>query len=90
LLGFERFYSSNVISLYKAKQGGMNMELLEGINWGLIAPLFIIQLILLIVSLVDLSRIEKTNGPKLLWVFIIVFVNIIGPILYFVIGRRND
>jgi hypothetical protein len=66
------------------------MGLLEGINWGLVAPLFIIQLILLIVSLVDLSRIEKTNGPKLLWVLIIIFVNIIGPILYFVIGRRND
>jgi uncharacterized membrane protein len=66
------------------------MELLDGISWGLIAPIFIIQLILLIVSLVDLSRIEKTNGPKLLWVFIIVFVNIIGPILYFVIGRRNN
>jgi hypothetical protein len=66
------------------------MELLEGISWGLIAPILIIQLILLIVSLVDLSRIEKTNGPKLLWVFIIVFVNIIGPILYFVFGRRNN
>ncbi|MFP7300557.1 PLD nuclease N-terminal domain-containing protein [Neobacillus niacini] len=66
------------------------MELLEGLNWGLLLPLFIIQLILLVVSLVDLSRIEKTNGPKLLWVLIIIFVNIIGPILYFVIGRRND
>ncbi|MEH7014361.1 PLDc N-terminal domain-containing protein [Neobacillus niacini] len=66
------------------------MELLEGISWGLIAPIFFIQLILVIVSLVDLSRIEKTNGPKLLWVFIIVIVNIIGPILYFVIGRRNN
>jgi hypothetical protein len=66
------------------------MELLEGISWGLIAPIFIIQLILLIVSIMDLSRIEKTNGPKLLWVFIIIFINIIGPILYFVIGRRND
>ncbi|MCM3692672.1 PLDc N-terminal domain-containing protein [Neobacillus niacini] len=66
------------------------MEFLEGINWGLLAPLFIVQLILLVVSLVDLSRIEKTNGPKLLWVFIIIFVNIIGPILYFVIGRRNN
>jgi ABC-type iron transport system FetAB permease component len=65
------------------------MEFLESINWGLVAPLFIIQFILLIVSLVDLSRIEKTNGPKLLWVFIIIFVNILGPILYFVIGRRN-
>jgi hypothetical protein len=66
------------------------MGFLEGINWGLLAPIFIIQLILLVVSLVDLSRIEKTNGPKLLWVFIIIFVNIIGPILYFVIGRRSN
>ncbi len=90
MLGFERFYSSNVISMYKANQGGISMELLEGISWGLIAPIFFIQLILVIVSLVDLSRIEKTNGPKLLWVFIIVIVNIIGPILYFVIGRRNN
>lgn len=68
----------------------MILEILESINWGLIAPLLIIQLILLIVSLVDLVRIEKTNGPKWLWVLIILFVNIIGPILYFVIGRRND
>ncbi|MGX6444096.1 PLD nuclease N-terminal domain-containing protein [Neobacillus sp. K501] len=66
------------------------MEILESISWGLIAPLLIIQLILLIVSLVDLARIEKTNGPKWLWVLIILFVNIIGPILYFVIGRRNE
>jgi hypothetical protein len=90
LLGFERFSSSNVISIYKALKGGISMEFLQGLNWGLLAPLFIIQLILLIVSLVDLSRIEKTNGPKLLWVFVIIFVNIIGPILYFVIGRRNN
>jgi len=66
------------------------MELLEGIRWGLITPIIIIQLILLIVSLVDLRRIEKANGPKWLWVLIILFVNIIGPILYFVIGRRNN
>jgi hypothetical protein len=66
------------------------MEFLESIPWGLVAPILIIQLILLIVALVDLTRTEKTNGPKLLWVFIILFVNIIGPILYFVIGRRNN
>jgi hypothetical protein len=66
------------------------MELLANIPWGLVTPILIIQLILLIVALVDLSRTENTNGSKLLWVFIIVFVNIIGPILYFVIGRRNN
>ncbi|MEW9051096.1 MAG: PLD nuclease N-terminal domain-containing protein [Neobacillus sp.] len=66
------------------------MELLNSINWGLIAPLLVIQLILLIVSLIDLVRIERTNGPKWLWALVIIFVNIIGPILYFVIGRRNN
>jgi Phospholipase_D-nuclease N-terminal len=66
------------------------MEFLEGLNWGLLAPIFIIQLILLIVCLVDLSHNEKTNGPKWLWVLIIIFINIIGPILYFVIGRRSN
>jgi hypothetical protein len=66
------------------------MEFLANIPWGLVAPILIIQLILLIVALVDLTRTEQTNGPKILWVFIILFVNIIGPILYFVIGRRNN
>jgi hypothetical protein len=66
------------------------MEFLATIPWGLVAPILIIQLILLIVALVDLTRTEQTNGPKILWVFIILFVNIIGPILYFVIGRRNN
>ena len=56
----------------------------------ILAPIGILQLILLIVAGVDLIKIEKTNGPKWLWVIIILFVNIIGPILYFVIGRRSN
>lgn len=56
----------------------------------ILAPILIIQVILLIVAIVDLVRIEKTNGPKWLWAVIILFVNIIGPILYFVIGRRSN
>nr|WP_197969940.1 PLD nuclease N-terminal domain-containing protein [Mesobacillus harenae] len=52
-------------------------------------PILIIQLVLFVVALIDLVKIEKTNGPKWLWAIIILFVNIIGPILYFVIGRRN-
>ncbi len=56
----------------------------------ILAPVLIIQVILLIVALIDLVRIEKTNGPKWLWAVIILFINIIGPILYFVIGRRSN
>lgn len=63
---------------------------LESINWGLIAPLIIIQMILMITALVDVIRIRDTNGPKWLWVLIILFINIIGPIIYFVIGRRQN
>lgn len=56
----------------------------------ILAPILIIQLILLIVAIIDLVRIEKTNGPKWLWALIIIFINIIGPILYFVVGRRSN
>lgn len=65
------------------------MEFLAEINWALFAPIIVIQLILLVIAVIDLLKIEKTNGPKWLWALIILFVNIIGPVLYFVIGRRN-
>jgi hydrogenase/urease accessory protein HupE len=65
-------------------------EAFNNINWGLIAPLIGIQLLLLIVAFVDLIRIRATNGPKWLWVLVILFVNIIGPIIYFVFGRRQN
>lgn len=53
----------------------------------LIVPLLLIQLGLIIAALWDLIKREKTNGPKWLWVIIILFINYIGPILYFVVGR---
>ncbi|WP_077619880.1 PLDc N-terminal domain-containing protein [Litchfieldia sinesaloumensis] len=62
---------------------------LEGINWGLIAPVIVIQLILMVTALIDLARSEETNGPKIVWVFVILFISMIGPILYFVIGRKR-
>lgn len=56
----------------------------------LIIPLFVIQLGLLIFALVDLMKREQTRGPKWMWVIIIVVVNMIGPILYFIIGRQEE
>lgn len=52
-------------------------------------PLIIIQFILLAIALVDLFKQENTRGPKLAWLFIIIFINIIGPILYFIFGRKG-
>jgi len=67
---------------------------MDGIDIGeyipLLAPLLVIQLVLLAVALLDLRKQEKTKGPKWLWVLIIVFINTIGPILYFVVGREEE
>ena len=65
------------------------MELLQDVNWSLVAPLIVLQVILMIAALVSCMRQEETNGPKWMWVLIILFVNLLGPILYFVIGRKN-
>jgi Phospholipase_D-nuclease N-terminal len=57
----------------------------------LLAPIVLIQLGLMIAALVDLERDERRvrGGSKIVWALIIVFVNIIGPILYFVVGREE-
>ena len=56
----------------------------------LLAPLVIIQLILVVIALLDLKKRPGTRGPRWLWVVIILFVNLIGPILYFVVGKEDD
>ncbi|WP_249872770.1 PLD nuclease N-terminal domain-containing protein [Oceanobacillus saliphilus] len=65
-------------------------ELMESINWAIIAPFIMIQFILLIVAIIDLVKADETRGSKWMWVFIIVFINIVGPVLYFIFGRRRD
>jgi DMSO reductase anchor subunit len=54
-----------------------------------IIPLVLLQLILIIVALVDLVRREKTRGPKWLWVIVIILGELIGPIIYFIVGREE-
>ncbi len=53
-------------------------------------PVVIIQLALMIAALVDLLRREHTRGPKWVWALVIVLVNYIGPIIYFVAGRKDE
>lgn len=65
------------------------MDELASIPWNLILPLIVLQFILMIIALVDVIRHQRTNGPFIMWIVIIVLGNLIGPILYFVFGRRN-
>ncbi len=57
----------------------------------LIIPLVVIELAMLILAVVDLLRDDRRvrGGNKGLWAVIIVFVNLIGPILYFLVGREE-
>ena len=54
-----------------------------------LVPIIILQLGLMVVALVDLARRERTRGPKWVWALVIVFVNVIGPIIYLVLGREE-
>lgn len=64
--------------------------LLNEIPWKLIAPIIVLQLILIVIALIDLVRISATAGPKWMWALIIILGNLLGPILYFVLGRKNQ
>jgi len=52
-------------------------------------PIILLQLGLMVFSLVDLVRRERTKGPKWVWALVIIFVNLIGPIIYLVAGREE-
>lgn len=66
------------------------MEVFQEINWALIAPILFLQVLLMVVALIDCIKHDKTNGPQWIWILVIVFVSLFGPISYFVFGRRND
>ena len=53
-------------------------------------PIVLLQLLLIVVALVDLVRRPKVNGPKWVWVVIILLINFIGPIAFFLVGRREE
>ena len=57
----------------------------------LLIPLVLIQLGLIVAALYDLEKEDRRvrGGSKLVWVLIIVFVNLIGPIVYFAVGRED-
>ncbi len=55
-----------------------------------LVPVFLIQVILLVVALLDLRKQKTVRGPKWAWALVIIFINIIGPILYFVVGRKEE
>ena len=58
----------------------------------LLLPLIVLQVVLLVAALVDLTRAERRvrGDNKVVWALIIIFISLIGPLLYFLIGREES
>jgi len=68
----------------------MSVEL-ASIPWSLIIPIIILQVILQVASLISLVRSDGVQrGNKVIWAIIIVACSMLGPILYWTLGRENQ
>jgi hypothetical protein len=56
----------------------------------LLIPLFLIEIGLMIVALMDVVRRERVRGGnKVVWILVIVLISMIGPIVYLLFGREE-
>jgi hypothetical protein len=56
-----------------------------------LVPLALIEIILMVSALVSIFRHTSYKvGTRALWVVVVILVNIIGPILYFALGRAEE
>jgi hypothetical protein len=57
----------------------------------ILAPLIILQLILIAVGLYDLTRPDRKvkGGSKIVWGIVIVLFEFFGPLVYFLFGRED-
>lgn len=54
-------------------------------------PIILIEAVLLITALIHVLKHKNYRfGNRVLWVIIVVFFQIIGPIVYFTIGRGEE
>ena len=58
----------------------------------LLLPVLILQVALIVLALWDLLRPDRhvRGGSKLAWGIIIIVVNLLGPVLYFLVGREEN
>ncbi|MBG9985801.1 PLDc N-terminal domain-containing protein [Facklamia sp. DSM 111018] len=67
----------------------MNLEFSEYLPF--LIPLIVLQIILVVIAIRKLISISHTKYlNKLLWGVIIVFINIIGPILFIAVEGRES
>jgi hypothetical protein len=67
---------------------------MEAMGTGLIIVLVVLalaELALVIWALVDIARRPRTSAlPRWGWVLVVIFFNLIGPLAYLLVGRRDE
>ncbi len=59
--------------------------------WPFLLPIIIAELALALTALVHvLKHPHYRFGNKPMWIFIVLFIQIIGPLFYFVAGRSDE
>jgi multisubunit Na+/H+ antiporter MnhG subunit len=54
-------------------------------------PVAVIQVGLMLAAIIHIIKHDNFRfGNKVIWILVCVFINIVGPVLYFVIGRDDN
>lgn len=60
-------------------------------NLAVFLPLIILQMTLAVTALVHVLRHKKYKfGNRIMWVLLVLFIQFIGPVVYFVFGRGEE
>ncbi|MCL2149807.1 MAG: PLDc N-terminal domain-containing protein [Dehalococcoidia bacterium] len=65
------------------------------IDWAkllpLLIPLALIEIGLMVWAVIDIAqRRHVTGGNKVVWILVVVIINFMGPLAYFIFGRRDE
>lgn len=60
--------------------------------WALLIPLIVVEVGLALAALWDLTRPTRRvrGGNKVVWAMVIIAIRLVGPMLYFLVGREPD
>lgn len=60
-------------------------------NLPILLPLILAELVLALTALVHVLRYPSYRfGNKFFWILVVLLVQFMGPVIYFVFGRRED
>jgi membrane protein YqaA with SNARE-associated domain len=64
----------------------MELLMLFGLSELIIGLFFFL---LPVIALIDILRSNFQSNNKLIWILVVIFTNVLGAILYFLIGRKQ-